>query len=195
MAMRRGAAWGAATMTVLSAIVLAGCTGAPTAEATRTRTPSPTPTAACIVGTWKADAAQLQALYDAIPADLDYPPATLAPTSSVVVAFDADGGFVFTQDVPTTLTWEGHAAAVALGGSMTGTYRASGTSIALTAKDDALTVTPSDTSTASTVFAAATQVTLDEWPVSATTFSCAGDALRLGLQTEGHPATVAFTRG
>jgi hypothetical protein len=189
--MRSGAAWTAA---IAGALLLAGCTATPAPEAAPTRTPSPTPTAACIVGTWTADAAQLQTLYDAIPANLDYPPATLGPTASVVVAFDADGGFAFTQAVPASLTWEGHAAAVTLGGTMTGTYRTSGDTISLTSRDDALTVAPSDSSTASALFAAATQVTLEEWPVSATTYTCAGDALQLGLQTEGHPATVAFTR-
>ena len=34
------------------------------------------------------------------------------------------GTFSFDQDVPATLTWEGHPAAVALGGTIDGTYRA-----------------------------------------------------------------------
>jgi hypothetical protein len=189
-------AWGA--LAAAACLTLAGCTAGTDAAATRTHTPaaSPSPTpAACIVGTWTADAAQLQPLYDAIPANLDYPPATLGADSSLSLVFADDGTFTFAQDVPATLTWEGHPAAVALGGTMTGSYRTAGDGLRMTSTDDGLTVTPTDASTASALFAAATQVTLDEWPVSATAFHCDGDTLSLDLDTEGHPATVALTRG
>lgn len=180
----------------LACLMLAGCTATPSAEATPSRTPkpSPSPTAACIVGDWQAGAAQLQPLYDAIPAALDYPAATLGDGAAVDVTFTSDGTFSYDQDVSASLTWEWHPAAVALGGTMSGTYRASGDSLALASTDNALTVKPVDDQTASRLFALATQVTLVDWPVSATSFRCEGDTLQIDLVTEGHPATVPFTR-
>ena len=182
---------------IVAGATLAGCTAAPAAAAKPPRivTPTPSPTAACIEGTWTAGAKELQPIYDAIPANLDYPAATLDPAASVSIDFAGDGAFSLHQAVPTTLTWEGHPAAVALGGTMTGTYTATGSALTLSATDDALTVTPTDDSTASALFAAATQVTLNEWPVSATSFRCDADALALDLVTEGHAATVDFARG
>ncbi|MBN9180114.1 MAG: hypothetical protein J0J00_06120 [Microbacterium sp.] len=192
---RAGAMTGGLAAATLACLVLAGCTAAPTAEAKRTRSPHPSPsTAACIVGSWRAGATELQPLYNAIPTALDYPPATLGDGAVVDVDFTRDGTFTYDQDVSAALSWEGHDAAVQLGGTMTGTYRASGDSLTLASSDNALTVKPTDDQTASRLFAAATQVTLVDWPVSATTFRCDGDALELDLVTEGHPATVAFTR-
>jgi hypothetical protein len=188
-------AWGA--LAAAACLTLAGCTAATDAAAKRphsTPTASPSPTA-CIVGTWTAGATELQPLYDAIPANLDYPAATLGADSSLSLAFAADGTFTYTQDVPATLTWEGHPAAVALGGTMTGTYRTEDGEMHMAATDDGLTVTPTDRSQASSLFALATQVTLNDWPVTATSFRCDGDSLALDLETEGHPATVELARG
>ncbi len=197
MTLGRGMAGAARAARVAAAIaavvVLAGCTaGEP--DIAETPSPTPTPTVACIVGTWTTEAARLQALYDAIPAELDYPAATIGPEASVTVSFTADGIFALEQAVPATLTWMGHPASVALGGSMTGIYRSSGRTLALTATQNDLTVEPSDDRTASTLFAAATQETLQEWPVSASSFACDARTLVLDLETEGHPAAVEFTR-
>lgn len=196
-----------ATRTASAAIVagvcvlLAGCTAgapgvmaSPTSIATPTSTPSPTPTAACIVGAWAAGAQQLQPLYDAIPTGLDYPAAEIDPEAKVVVSFAVDETFALEQHVPVTLTWMDRPAAVELGGTMAGDYRTSGTTISLTATDDALTAVPRDERRASALFAIATQETLSEWPVTATSFSCDGDGLVLDLETEGHTASVEFVR-
>jgi len=178
--------------TIVAALLLAGCTATPPAPTPTAATP--TPTAPCLVGTWEAGRDALQPVYDAIPAELDYPAATLAPEASVTVSFAADGTFSLTQDVPVTLEWEGHPAAVALGGTMAGGYAASGTALTLTATADKLTVAPADDRPASALFAAATQETLTEWPVAASSFQCDGDALTLQLETEGHVAPVEFAR-
>lgn len=179
---------------ILLSAVLAGCTATPAAEPT-TPAPTPSPTAPCLVGTWTTDGAALQPVYDAIPHELDYPAATIDPAASVTVSFAADGGFVFTQDVPVALSWLGHPAAVRLGGDMDGTYAASGDAIALAATTNALTVVPADDRDASALFAAATQETLTEWPVAASSFRCSADTLVLDLQTEGEGATLTFGRG
>lgn len=196
MNLGRTAAAAASSIAVL--LMLAGCTTAPevaeTPTPTPTHTPTPAPTTACLIGTWEADAEALQPIYDAIPVGLDYPAATLGPGASVIVTFAADDTFAMEQDVPATLTWEDHPAAVRLGGAMHGTYRTAGDALALTATENTLTATPSDDRTASALFAIATQETLGEWPVSATSFSCDGDVLVLDLETEGHTASVAFTR-
>jgi len=198
MTLRRAA--GAAACAAVVSLLLAGCTpsseSAETAVATPgpTSTPTPAPVAACIIGTWHADAGALQPVYDAIPVGLDYPTATLDPAASVIVAFAADDAFTMAQDVAATLLWEGHPAAVHLAGTMRGTYTTSGDALALTATDNLLTATPSDDRTGSALFAFATQETLGEWPVSATSFSCDGDTLVLDLETEGHPASIEFVR-
>lgn len=197
MILRRTAAAAASSLAVC--LMLAGCTAAPevaeTPAPTSSRTPAPLPTTeACIVGTWEAGASALQPMYDAIPVGLDYPTATLGPEASVIVVFAADGTFAMEQDVPATLTWQDHPAAVRLGGAMHGAYSTEGDALALTATENTLTATPSDDRTASALFAIATQETLDEWPVSATSFSCAADRLVLDLETEGHAASVEFTR-
>ncbi len=77
---------------------------------------------------------------------------------------------------------------------MTGSYTTSGDALALTVGENALTVTPADDARASRLFAAATQETLTEWPVAARSFVCDGARWWLDLETEGHQATVAFTR-
>lgn len=187
--------WGVGA--VAAVLALAGCTAGTTgadATATRSATPTPTPSAPCIVGSWETDAAQLQSAYDAIPLGLDYPAATIDQAATATIAFTADGAFSFGQDVTATLTWLDHPAAVELGGTMTGTYTASGDALALAVGDNALTVTAADDARASRLFAAATQETLTEWPVAARSFACDGDRLVLDLETEGHQAAVAFTR-
>lgn len=186
----------------LAFVVLTGCTAtSPDADAVaeRTRTPSPPPspatTPACIVGTWTAEAADIQPVYDALPSRLEYPAATIDPAASVTISFAADDTFSFTQNVPTSVTWLNRTASVALTGSMTGDYTADGDALALAARENGLTVEPLDDETASAVFAAETAETLAEWPVSASSFTCSADRLVLELGTEGVPATVAFTRG
>lgn len=182
---------------VAAALVLAGCTAGttgPDATATRSETPTPTPSAPCIVGSWETDAAQLQSAYDEIPLGLDYPAATIDPASAATIAFTAGGDFSFGQDVMATLTWLSRPAAVRLGGTMTGSYTATGDALSLAVGDNALTVTPADDARASGLFTAATQETLMEWPVTARSFACDGDQLVLDLETEGHQAAVAFIR-
>jgi hypothetical protein len=182
-----------ATLILLAGGALAGCT-AEQAQTESTPTPTPTPSAPCIVGQWEAGAEALQPLYDAIPKGLDYPAATFDPTATVRVDFAADGTFAFTQDVAASLVWMKHAASVRLGGDMDGTYTTTGDAIALAATGNRLTVVPADDETASALFAVATQETLDEWPVSASSFACTDDALTLVLDTEGHDASVVFAR-
>ncbi|MFT4228681.1 MAG: hypothetical protein QM602_00160 [Microbacterium sp.] len=185
-------AWAAA---IAIAAALAGCTAqAPEPAEPAASTPSPTPSAPCIVGAWEAGAAQLQPLYDALPAQLEYPAATIQAEASVTIVFDADGGFALAQDVPVALEWEGHPAQIVLGGTMAGTYAADGDALALTATQNRLTSEPSDDALGSTLFAVATQETLDEWPVSASSFSCGARSLALEVSTEGHPVSVEFAR-
>lgn len=195
----------AAAAALVGALLLAACTAQPDVAAsnTPTRIPTPTPTAAaaCIVGSWTTGAAQLQPAYDSIPADLEYPRAVIDPAATVTVTFDAGGGFTLAQNVRVALDWEGHAAAVGLGGGMTGSYRsdgdgaASGSGISLEAQDNTLTVAPLDEQTGSVLFAAATQETLAQWPVSASGYTCDDTTLVLNLETEGFPASLGFTRG
>ncbi|MET0736522.1 MAG: hypothetical protein ABWY55_12880 [Microbacterium sp.] len=181
---------------VASAGILTGCTApAPDAAPDAARFPTPTPSAPCIVGSWSAHADQLQPAYDAIPGGLDYPLATIDPTASAMLEFDVDGSFRFTQDVPATVSWLEHVASVRLGGAMTGTYVATGSALSLDAEANDLVVAPADDQSASALFAAATQETLGEWPVSASGFTCDADALVIDLETEGHRASVSFARG
>ncbi|KRB36662.1 hypothetical protein [Microbacterium sp. Root180] len=188
---------GKATRTVtLLAIVAAFATGC-TATNTDTAapTPTPTPTPACIVGSWSVGAAELQPIYDALPGGLEYPDGVIDPAASASISFASDGTFSFEQDVPTSVTWLGHTASVALGGTMTGEYTADDEALALTARDNGLTVAPTDDGTASAIFASETAETLAEWPVSASSYTCAGDELVLHLGTEGYAASVPFVRG
>ncbi|WP_439590767.1 hypothetical protein [Microbacterium sp.] len=186
------------TMALLAAvaIIATGCTATTTdAESARpTPTPTPTPTPACIVGAWSVGADQLQPIYDALPSGLEYPAAVIDPSASASIDFAADGTFSFTQNVPTSVTWLGRTAAVALGGTMSGDYTADDESLALTARENGLTVVPTDDGTASAIFASETAETLAEWPVSASSFTCTGDALVLHLGTEGYAASVPFAR-
>lgn len=200
-----------AAAVVAGCTLLAGCTAEPadpevlrpTATPAPTPTPTPTPTAqaACIVGAWTTGVAQLQPAYDSIPPELEYPRAVIDPAATVTLAFDALGTFTLDQNVPTTLEWEGFPAAVGLGGKMSGGYRtdgdggASGSPIALQAQDNALTVVALDDRPASALFAAATQETLAQWPVSASGYTCDETTLVLSLATEGFPASLAFDRG
>jgi hypothetical protein len=96
--------------------------------------------------------------------------------------------------VSATLVWLDHPAAIDLGGTMAGTYETDGETLSMSSTDGALTALPADDSTASLLFAAATQETLDEWPVSASGYRCDADTLVLDLETEGHPASVEFAR-
>ena len=187
-------------------MLFAGCTGGPPASTSATATPSPTPTptpvaeTACIVGTWTTGAAQLQPAYDSIPANLDYPRAVIDPTATITVSFDDADRFTLAQNVPVALDWQGHQAAVGLSGGMSGSYSAdgdgaaSGSPLTLQAKDNTLTVAPLDQRTGSALFAAATQETLEEWPVSASAYTCDATTVVLSLETEGFPASIAFTR-
>lgn len=175
-----------------AALLLAGCTATPAAS--KTQMPAPSRTPACIVGAWQAGADELQKLYDLIPAALDYPAATLGPQASVTVDFTEAGAFTFAQSVPATLEWEGHAAAVELGGTLEGAYTTAGDGLTLKGTSNALTAQPADDAAASKLFAAATQETLTAWPVTASGYTCGGDRLVLDLATEGHAAAVAFTR-
>lgn len=186
-------------MTLLAtvAVIATGCTATTTAAETPTptRTPTPSPTAECIVGTWTVGAEELQPIYDGLPGGLEYPDAVIDPAASASITFAADGTFSFTQGVPTSVTWLGHTASVALGGTMTGEYAADDEALALTASENGLTVVPTDDKTASAIFASETAETLAEWPVSASSYSCAGDELVLHLGTEGYNASVPFVRG
>lgn len=176
--------------------LLAGCTASPqSAPTSASSTPTPTPTPACIVGAWSTDAAQLQSAYDALPRELDYPTAAIDQDATVDIVFDADGAFTFAQDVAATLTWMDHPAAVSLGGTLSGTYETAGDALTLTPTANGLSVEPRDDRRASLLFAAATQETLSEWPVSAQSFTCDDGRLVLDLETEGHVASVAFVRG
>jgi hypothetical protein len=189
----------AARTVILLAIVAGVATGctATAADAetpTPTSTPTPTPTAACIVGSWAVGAEELQPIYDALPGGLEYPDGTIDPAATATITFAADGTFSFEQDVPTSVTWLGHTASVALGGTMTGEYEAEDDTLALTAHDNGLTVVPTDDKTASAIFASETAETLAEWPVSASSYTCSGDGLVLHLGTEGYEASVPFVR-
>jgi hypothetical protein len=177
------------------AIIASGCT-ATTIDAVETPNPIPTPapTPACIVGAWSVGADRLQPIYDALPSGLEYPAAIIDPAATASIAFAADSTFSFTQNVPTSVTWLGRTAAVALGGSMTGDYTADDEALALTARENGLTVVPTDDGTASAIFASETAETLAEWPVSASSFTCSGDELVLHLGTEGYAASVPFVR-
>lgn len=195
--MTRTRAMHRAAAVVLLCSALAGCTATatdaqPTRTPTSTRTPSPT--TSCIVGSWAVGAAELQPVYDALPSGLEYPAATIDPAASATISFAPDGAFAFAQSVPTTVTWMGYTASVALGGAMTGEWKADGDALALTARENGLTVVPTDDRTASAIFAAETGETLAEWPVTASSFTCDGDRLVLGLGTEGVPASVPFLR-
>lgn len=187
------------TMTLLAivAALATGCTAATTnadETARPTTTPTPSPTPACIVGSWSVGAAELQPIYDALPGGLEYPAGVIDPAASAAISFASDGTFSFTQNVPTSVTWLEHTASVALGGTMTGEYTTDGDALALTARENALTVVPTDDRTASAIFASETAETLAEWPVSASSFTCAGDGLVLHLGTEGYAASVPFVR-
>jgi len=185
-----------ATGGTLLLLALTGCTASPqSAPTSASPTPTPTPTPACIVGSWSTDAAQLQSAYDAIPRELDYPTAAIDQGATADIVFDADGAFTFAQDVPATLTWMDHPAAVALGGTLTGIYETTGDALTLTPTANGLTVEPRDDRRASLLFAAATEETLSEWPVSAQAFTCDEGRLVLDLETEGHVASVVFARG
>jgi hypothetical protein len=183
------------TLLAIVAVLASGCTATTTdAEETSTPTPTPTPTPACIVGTWAVGADELQPIYDALPGGLEYPAAVIDPAASAGISFAAGGTFSFTQSVPTSVTWLGHTAAVALGGTMTGDYTTDGDGLELAARENGLTVVPTDDGTASAIFASETAETLAEWPVSASSFTCAGDGLVLHLGTEGYAASVPFVR-
>jgi len=185
-----------ATGGALLLLALTGCTASPqSAPTSASPTPTPTPTPACIVGAWSTDAAQLQSAYDALPRELDYPTAAIDQDATVDIVFDADGAFTFAQDVAATLTWMDHPAAVSLGGTLSGTYETAGDALTLTPTANGLSVEPRDDRRASLLFAAATQETLSEWPVSAQSFTCDDGRLVLDLETEGHVASVAFVRG
>lgn len=185
-----------ATRGALLLLALTGCTASPqSAPTSASPTPTPTPTPACIVGAWSTDAAQLQSAYDALPRELDYPTAAIDQDATVDIVFDADGAFTFAQDVAATLTWMDHPAAVSLGGTLSGTYETAGDALTLTPTANGLSVEPRDDRRASLLFAAATQETLSEWPVSAQSFTCDDGRLVLDLETEGHVASVAFVRG
>ncbi|MCW3493299.1 hypothetical protein [Microbacterium sp. SSM24] len=186
------------TLALLAVIaaVSAGCTATTTdAETPRaTDTPTQTPTPECIVGTWSVGAEQLQPIYDALPGGLEYPDAVIDPAASATISFATDGTFAFTQSVPTSVTWLGHTASVALGGTMTGDYETDGDALALTAQENDLIVVPTDDGRASAIFASETAETLAEWPVSASSYTCADDDLVLHLGTEGYNASVPFVR-
>ncbi len=183
-------------MTLLAtvALVASGCTATTTDAESPTPTPTPTPTPACLVGAWSVGADELQPIYDALPGGLEYPAAVIDPAATANIDFTADGTFAFTQSVPASVTWLGHTAAVALGGTMSGDYSADDESLALTARENGLTVVPTDDAAASAIFAAETAETLAEWPVSASSFTCTGDELVLHLSTEGYAASVPFVR-
>ncbi len=185
------------TLLAIIAALATGCTATTTVAETpaRTPTPTPTPTPACIVGSWSVGAEELQPIYDALPGGLEYPEGVIDPAASASMSFAADGTFSFEQDVPTSVTWLGRTASVALGGSMTGEYAADDEALTLTPEENRLTVVPTDDSTASAIFASETAETLAEWPVSASSYTCAGDSLVLHLGTEGYAASVPFVRG
>lgn len=182
------------------AVLATGCTATTTDAASPSATPAPTPTptpepAECLVGSWSVGADELQPIYDALPGGLEYPDAVIDAEASATISFAPTGTFEFTQDVPTSVTWLGRTASVALAGTMTGEYEADGDALALTARENGLTVVPTDDGRASAIFADETADTLAEWPVSASSFSCDGDALVLQLDTEGYEASVPFVRG
>lgn len=181
----------------LGGAILTGCAADPEPPVTPDP-PAPTPVAeafpSCLVGTWTATGEQLQPVYDAIPLELDYPEAAIDPDATATIAFDADGGFTFTQDVPVDLSWEGNPASVRLIGTMSGTADANGTDIALTPTVNGLEVRPEDDGTGSALFAAATQETLAEWPVAASGYACDAETSTIELWTEGHRTTVTFGR-
>ncbi|MFE7843587.1 hypothetical protein ACFUTX_00175 [Microbacterium sp. NPDC057407] len=182
------------------AVLATGCTATTTDAASPSATPAPTPTstpepAECLVGSWSVGADELQPIYDALPGGLEYPDAVIDVEASATISFAPTGTFEFTQDVPTSVTWLGRTASVALAGTMTGEYEADGDALALTARENDLTVVPTDDGRASAIFADETADTLAEWPVSASSFSCDGDALVLQLDTEGYEASVPFVRG
>jgi len=187
---------GASALLLATTALLAACTAGGATPTTPSASASTSPAApACIVGDWRADAAQVQAAYDLIPPDLDYPDATIDPDASIAVTFRAEGTFTYTPHVPMRVTWLGRTAAAELGGTLTGTYTTDGDALRLAAESNELTVTPRDDAPSSITFAAATQETLTEWPVAARSFSCDATGLVLDLDTEGHVASVAFTRG
>lgn len=106
---------------------------APSASATASATPTPTEEAtgaACLVGEWEMGQAELDEFYNDINALMAGAGVTFSPEGSAALTLGDDGTFTWAPNAVVTAQASGTAIIVTLGGTITGTYTATGDRIA-----------------------------------------------------------------
>ncbi len=202
-------------MTDLAAIALAGCAPEPaptesssastsspaSATATQTSTPSasPSPTAtldeaaACLVGNWASEQADLDAYYEQINAAQEGSGASFTPVGRAGLAIREDGTYAWTPAVELTATLSGTEILVTLGGSIDGSYTVTGTTIA-TKNDSTENLQISATIDGEPTDAGTIGEQIGGAPLTNATFDCTDDTLLLTSSVSGTSVTTTLHR-
>lgn len=171
--------------------------GTATATATPSATPSPSASAAsdaaCLVGEWTSEEADLVAYYDQVNAALAGSGATFTPAGSAVLSMRADGTYAWLPAVQLTADVSGTQILIDLAGSIDGSYSVNGNTIA-TQNDSTENLKITATIDGASTDPGTIGDQIGGAPLTNSTFTCSDSTLVLTSSVADAPATTTLHR-